>query len=61
MVDPKEPGGDVVGDDHVDGVVRLGDEDEHHPGHGGHPGQPVEQMAPARRICKNPPVSFIFS
>ena len=43
VVAPPESGGDVVGEDHVNGVVTSGQQQEDHSAEGGQEGDPVEQ------------------
>ena len=51
VVDPPDPRGHEVGEDHVDGVVAAGDQEEDDPAQRHDEGGPVEQLETPRRVC----------
>ena len=51
VVDPPDARGHEVGEDHVDGVVAAGDQEEDDPAQRHDEGGPVEQLETPRRVC----------
>ena len=51
MVVEEEAGGDVEGDEHVDGVVLVGRQDEEDAKQVKHPGDGVNQVPGSWRVC----------
>ena len=52
VVDPPDARGHEVGEDHVDGVVTAGDQEEDDPAQRHDEGGPVEQLETPRRVCE---------
>lgn len=50
MVDPKHSRGDVVSDEHIHGVVAVGQHDEDNPQEGDAPRDPMERPPLLRRV-----------
>ena len=50
VVGDPEPVGQARGDDHANGVVTPGQQQQDHPGHTGQQGQPVQRVQALRRV-----------